>query len=164
MLKTLVMNRFAKVILSILAPLAAAGIEHASAQGAGIAARLANAKRVECVFTTKVTGDWDGDKTSASVAVDELKASFFDVDVDGGTAEAEGRFGSTYIVVRYTNGYLHFMQMSNSGPLYITTVLARETSNGRLMAIHTRHEYVPTSLPGFTSRPEMYLGDCSIET
>jgi hypothetical protein len=29
------------------------------------------------------------------------------------------------------------------------------------MAVHTRHEYTDISLPGFTSRPEMYIGDCA---
>jgi hypothetical protein len=55
------------------------------------------------------------------------------------------------------------MQTLNSGPLYLTSVLAQTTENGRLMAVHTRHEYTEVSLPGFTSRPEVYLGDCSVE-
>ncbi len=54
------------------------------------------------------------------------------------------------------------MQMQSAGPLYTTTVLAKETRDGRLMAIQTRHEYTDISLPGFTSRPEMYLGDCAV--
>jgi hypothetical protein len=54
------------------------------------------------------------------------------------------------------------MQMFSSGPLYTTTVMARETSDGRMMAIHTRHEYTPATVPGFTSRPESYFGDCAI--
>jgi hypothetical protein len=28
--------------------------------------------------------------------------------------------------------------------------------------VHTRVEYSPTVIPGFTSRPEMYLGTCTI--
>jgi hypothetical protein len=54
------------------------------------------------------------------------------------------------------------MQMHGAGPLYTTTVIARETKDGRLMAVHTRHEYTDISLPGFTSRPEMYVGDCRV--
>jgi hypothetical protein len=30
------------------------------------------------------------------------------------------------------------------------------------MAVHARIEYSPTVIPGFTSRPEMYIGTCSI--
>jgi hypothetical protein len=66
--------------------------------------------------------------------------------------------------VRYSHGYLHLMQMSDAGPLYITTVLATQTANGRFKAMHTRHEWSPAIVPGFTSRPEMYVGDCALES
>ena len=33
--------------------------------------------------------------------------------------------------------------------------------DGKLRAVHTRHEYTEVSLPGFTSRPEQYYGDCT---
>ena len=67
-----------------------------------------------------------------------------------------------FIVVRQANDYLHFMQMYGSGPLHTTTILAREAQDGRLMAVHTRHEYTDVAIPGFTSRPEMYIGDCEV--
>jgi len=28
--------------------------------------------------------------------------------------------------------------------------------------VHTRHEYTEVRLPGFTSRPEQYYGECEI--
>ena len=58
--------------------------------------------------------------------------------------------------------YLHLMQMYSNGPLYTTTVLAQETTEGRMMAIHTRLEYSPATVPGFGSRPETYYGDCAV--
>lgn len=138
--------------------------ELASAQAA-LQRRLAAATRIECQFTTLATGTWNEGKPSASVSETELTATFFDINVDEGTAEADSRFGgASLIIVRYSTGYLHFMQMSNAGPLHVTTVLARETAGGRLLAVHTRHEYSPTMVPGFTSRPEMYIGDCAIES
>ena len=73
------------------------------------------------------------------------------------------QFGASYIVVRFAEGYLHFMQTLSSGPLYLTTILAEPSREGRLKAVHTRHEYTQVSLPGYTSRPESYLGDCSVE-
>lgn len=126
--------------------------------------RLAAATRIECRFTALATGTWEGDTAAAEVTAVDHEAAFFDIDVEGGTAEAEGRFGATFIVVRHAHGYLHFMQMSDGGPLHLTTVLAQETSGGRLKAVHTRHEYSQIDLPGFTSRPEMYIGDCQIST
>lgn len=135
----------------------------AHAQSGGLEARLEGASRIECRFSARATGNWDDDTApSASVDSADLEATFFDINAAEGTAEAEGDFGTSFIVVRYAQGYLHFMQMANTGPLRLTTVLARETAEGRLKAIHTRHEYLPTQLPGFTSRPEMYVGDCAL--
>ena len=75
---------------------------------------------------------------------------------------ADSAFGSSFIVVRHANEYLHLMQSHSAGPLYTTTVFARETKEGRMMAVHTRHEYTDVRLPGFTSRPEMYVGECAL--
>jgi hypothetical protein len=93
-----------------------------------------------------------------------FEASFFDINLEEGTAEADSRFGPSCIVVRNSFIYLHLMQMFNAGPLYVTTVFDRETTPGRLMATHTRLEFSPTRVPGFTSRPEIYIGDCAVET
>jgi hypothetical protein len=125
--------------------------------------KLAAAKSLECKFTTLATGTWDGTKTSAAVSKADISVTFTDIDVDGGTAEADSGFGNAFISVRYAQGSLHFMQISDAGPLYITTVLATETAPGRLKAMQSRHEYSPTMLPGFTSRPELYVGDCALK-
>jgi hypothetical protein len=139
------------------------GPSAADAQNRQLMQRLQGASRIDCQFTEIAKGDWTDDGTQFSTSGVEFSAAFFDIDVESGTAEAEGRFGASYIIVRYAEGYLHFMQTLNSGPLYLTTVLAQASSNGRLKAVHTRHEYTQVSLPGFTSRPEIYLGDCSVE-
>lgn len=136
----------------------------APAQNRALQQRLVNASRIECSFTTLVTGDWQNGETTAAAEPVELEAAFFDVDVEEGTAEAEGRFGASFIVVRQAQGYLHFMQTLRAGPIHLTTVLAQESSDGKLMAMHTRHEYTPTKIPGFTSRPEMYIGECTVQT
>lgn len=133
------------------------------AQSRQLMDRLQSASRIDCQFTEIARGDWTDEGTQFATSAIDFSAAFFDIDVESGTAEAEGRFGASYIIVRYAEGYLHFMQTLNSGPLYLTTVLAQESSDGRLKAVHTRHEYTQVSLPGFTSRPEIYLGDCSVE-
>ena len=137
-------------------------LDDAYGQSMALQRRLEAATRVDCGFSTLSTGNWEDGGTVATLSEVEMEASFFDINVEEGTAEADSRFGASLIVVRFADGYLHFMQMLYSGPLYLTTVLARETDNGRLLAMHTRHEYSPTVLPGFTSRPEMYIGDCAI--
>jgi hypothetical protein len=151
-----------KRIAVALAGLAAAVIAQAALGQGGLDRRLAAAKRLECSFSTLATGNWDKNVPGIAVTPAELKANFFDINVDEGTAEAESEFGASFISVRYTQGYLHIMQMSDAGPLYLTSVIARAAGEGKLMAVHTRIEYSPTIIPGFTSRPEVYLGTCSI--
>jgi hypothetical protein len=155
------MQKYLAIALAGLAALAAAQPQAALGQG-GLDRRLAAAKRIECSFSVIATGTWDKNVPAIGVKPVELKANFFDINVDEGTAEAESEFGASFISVRYETGYLHIMQMSDAGPLYLTTVLARAAGEGKLMAVHTRVEYSPTIIPGFTSRPEMYLGTCSI--
>jgi len=156
------MNRITAILLAFAATALLARPEDAFGQRNALERRLAAATRIDCRFTTLATGTWEDEVPNATVATVDLEAAFFDINVDEGTAEAEGRFGATFIVVRYAHGYLHFMQMSDAGPLHLTTVLAQETTDGRLKAVQTRHEYSQTILPGFTSRPEMYVGDCAV--
>jgi hypothetical protein len=156
------MKRIA-LTLSIAAALIALARAPAGAQSLELQTRLENAKRIECSFSALATGAWDGTTPEISASEADLEVAFEDINVDEGTAEADSDFGKSFIVVRYSEGYLHLLQMSNAGPLRVTTVLAQETSNGRLKAIQTRHEYTPIVLPGFTSRPEMYIGDCKVD-
>jgi hypothetical protein len=64
------------------------------------------------------------------------------------------------ITVQLSGGSLHLMQTGRSGAVYITTVLPSESRGGKLKAVHARHEYTEVSLPGYTSRPEQYYGEC----
>jgi hypothetical protein len=123
--------------------------------------KLLAAKVLKCKFSTVATGDWEGDKTKATVAPSKVEIAFSSIDVDEGTAEADGGYGNAFIVVKYAQGYLHFVQISDAGPLYVTTVLAVETTPGHFRAMHTRHEFTPTRMEGFTSRPELYVGECT---
>jgi len=152
-----------KLIICSMAALIGAGVTgSASSQSREMQRLLENAKRVECRFTQKATGDWKNGEAQVDVEPVDLETTFVDIVVDEGTAEAEGRFGASFIVVRYEYIYLHFMQSFSSGPLYVTSVIAQETTDGRLMAVQTRSEFSPARVPGFTSRPEMYLGDCAV--
>jgi hypothetical protein len=130
----------------------------------GLQQRLAKATTLDCAFSLVARGNWKAGAPTAEVTPATITVAFKNVNVDEGTADLDGKLGgSSLIVVRYSNDYLHLMQSQGDGPLYTTTVFAREAKDGRLMAVHTRHEYTLVSLPGFTSRPEMYLGDCAIK-
>src|SRR6185503_8519431 len=153
------MQRIVAVLVGVLATWALLSSTDVSAQS-GLDRRLATAKKLDCSFTTFALGNWEKNTAMLSVKPAELKTAFTNINVDEGTAEAETAYGASFISVRYAQGYLHIMQMSDAGPLYLTTVFARAAGEGRLMAVHTRMEYSPTVIPGFTSRPEIYLGTC----
>ena len=165
MLNTLVMMRTVIAICAVAGAVAGLGLADAALgqQSPALQRRLQAAAGLKCSFSVLATGTWNQNAPHASVAEASFEVAFSDIVVDEGTAEAVGEFGASFISVRYAQGYLHLMQMSDAGPLYITTVLAREAGAGRLMAVHTRLEYSPTVVPGFTSRPEMYVGTCAVE-
>lgn len=135
----------------------------AAAQGtAALQQQLETARALDCTFSLITTGTWKDGAPSADSKPTTLKMGFSDISVDDGSAKADGGYGAAPVVVRYVSDYMHLMQMYKAGPLYTTTVFARAAKAGRLLAVHTRHEFVDVSLPGFTSRPEMYMGDCGV--
>jgi len=145
----------------LLALARAAPVDAQTAAEVALEKKLLAAKTLKCKFSAMATGDWgEGGKPKATVATSKIEVAFSSIDVDEGTAEADDGYGNEFISVKYAHGYLHFMQISDSGPLYLTTVLATETAPGHFKAMHTRHEWTSTSIPGFTSRPEMYVGEC----
>jgi hypothetical protein len=122
----------------------------------------AGAKSLKCTFAVLATGTWIDDKAQAEVKAAKLALEFSAINTEDGTADAKGGVGLPHIVVRLSGGNLHFLQVGSEGPVYVTTVFDQPTAAGRLKAVHTRHEYTRISLPGFTSRPEQYYGECEI--
>ena len=124
--------------------------------------RLSTAKTATCTFPLIATGTWTDGDPDADVTTSDLSFRFEAIDIEDATAEAVGPFGASHIITRLSGEYLHFLQMFQAGPLYSTTIFNRETRDGKPMAVHTRHEYTIVSLPGFTSRPEQYYGECEV--
>ena len=131
-----------------------------SAASAAAQGRLADTTSLDCAFTVIATGTWAEGVAEAGLDASTFSIRFESIDTDGATADVVGPYGASSIIVRQTGDYLHLVQMFVVGPLYTTTVIDRETRDGKLMAVHTRHEYTDISLPGFTSRPEQYYGEC----
>jgi hypothetical protein len=123
---------------------------------------LASAKSLKCTFPLMAVGNWGREKPEAKVQPSNLVLQFDAVNADEGTAELQGAFGKYDIVVRYAGGYLHFIQSFLDGQLYVTTVLDKKTAGGKLKAMHSRHEHTDVSLPGYTSSPEQYYGECEV--
>jgi hypothetical protein len=125
---------------------------------------LQSVKRVSCVFTLMTTGNWDisgGSKVEVKPA--PLKVSFQSIDTEDGTAIVNGEFGPLPIITKLTIWSLHFLQMGSEGFLRLTTVFDTESRPGKYRAVHSIHEYTKVELPGFTSRPEQYIGECELE-
>jgi hypothetical protein len=124
---------------------------------------LETAKTLKCDFTLMTTGTWNADG-SPQAQVRERRVSFVfkSIDTQEGSAQIDGSSAAPSIIVQLSGGYLHFMQIAATGYLYTTTVFDKPSRPGKLKAVHTRHEYTDVALPGYTSRPEQYFGDCDV--
>jgi hypothetical protein len=125
-------------------------------------ARFAAAKSIECRFTSQAVATWKNGVPQVDVKPSTLSMRFEGIDTDDGTARVVGMFGPSDIIVRLSEDTLHLIQSFREGPLYATTVFPKETQAGRFQAVHTRHEWTAVVLPGYTSSPEQYYGDCQV--
>jgi hypothetical protein len=127
---------------------------------------LTDLQRLKCAFSLMTLGTWNKDEPSAEVTKTTLTMQFDAIDTQDGTANVVGvssaSAGAPHITVRLLGDSLHFLAMNVSGSVYLTTVFAdKESRSGaRFKAVHTRHEYTPVRLTGWTSRPEQYYGQC----
>jgi hypothetical protein len=123
---------------------------------------LAAARKVTCIFPLYAVGTWTNGEPSAELKKASLSVSFDEIDTDDGTARANGPYGPIHIIAKLSIWSLHLLEMSGEGVLRVTTVFDKESRPGKYKAVHTRHEYTDVSLPGFTSRPEQYYGECQL--
>ena len=124
--------------------------------------RLASVKALRCTFAKSATGSWS--KTgvaTAAVKPSALVLRFDSIDFDDGTAQLRTGKVANEVVAKMAEGYVHFMQVFRTGPLYTTTVFDKD-ANGKLKAVHSRHEYFAVPLAGSTSSPEQYYGECEV--
>jgi hypothetical protein len=137
---------------------AAAPTSSRAAQG-----KLSEAKSLRCTFRLNSTGTWRKDGTAeAAVGPSTLVLLFDAINVDEGTAQLKNGTVGTDVIVRAAEGYLNLIQSFRTGPLYTTTVFEKGQTDGKLKAVHSRHEYFTVPLAGSTSSPEQYYGECQI--
>jgi len=133
------------------------------ALGAFAQSRVAGAKSLRCSFPRNATGTWTKDGVpEATVRSTALVLRFDSIEPESGTAQLRNGTVGSEVTVRLAEGYLHFMQAFRTGPLYTTTVFDAGERSGKLKAVHSRHEYFSVPLPGATSSPEQYYGECEI--
>ena len=125
--------------------------------------RIATAKSLRCRFAVSASGRWEPDGTpKAAVAPATITLLFEAIDADTGTAQLRTGAVSSEVVARQSGTYLHFMQLFKTGAMYTTTVFDQQAARGAFRAVHSRHESFAVPLPGATSTPEQYYGDCQI--
>lgn len=135
----------------------------ASSDGLEAQGGIAKATGLRCSFSTLVKGQWRSDGSpdispgSASVTL-----RFAGIDTDAGTAELRTGSMTSELIVRASEGYVNFLQVFRTGPMYTTTVFDAGSKGGKFKAVHSRHEYLDPPLPGATSTPEQYYGECEI--
>ena len=152
-------NRVLNLVAGAVVWLAVPCLLSAQVGGAG---PLGSAKGVKCSFTLIAASTLKEEPLKAEVKTATLVVEFEEVNSDEGSARLKSGFGIYDIVVRYARGYLHFIQSFRDGPLYVTTILEQKTKAGKFKAMHSRHEYTSFALPGYTSNPEQYYGECEI--
>ena len=121
------------------------------------------AKSLSCVFPVVATASWKNGEPVAEIKTAKLSLEFDTIEPQEGSARYAGgdtNLAASDIIAQLSGGSLHLMQTSRSGAVYLTTVYPSESRNGKLKAVHARHEYTEVSLPGYTSRPEQYYGEC----
>ena len=163
------MHRMARHLRTpILIGFVALGVQALHAQAIAPVA-LANVQRLKCSFTHKAVGTWEKDLVPAIELTPAKLSMVFDaIDTQDGTANVTDvtapDAGAPHITVRVLADNLHFLAMNISGSVYLTTVFADRESRttGNFKAVHTRHEFTPTRLTGWTSRPEQYYGQCEV--
>jgi len=137
---------------------------------AGAAARAQTSPFVEatgltCSFKALATGNWarGGDVSAKTSAVD-MPLEFTNLNTQDGSANLKGNTGNLLITVMLVGGNLHLVVTNTGGLLHLTSVSAGESRPGFYRAVHSRHELTETAvvIPGYTSRPEQYLGECAI--
>jgi hypothetical protein len=156
-----VMMRFSKSFLVMVV----AGLALASRPlDAQSQSRLSTAHTLRCTFPILANGTWKPDGApQGTITSAKLVLIFDEINIDEGTARLRSGSSGAEIAVKFVGGYLNFMQAFRTGPLYTTTVFDKETTAGRFKAVHSRHEYFSTPLPGATSNPEQYYGECEVQ-
>ena len=155
------------LLTAIVVTSCAAGVR-SSSQARSAPSALDAATGAKCVFTLMTQGTLVNGEPHAETRTltRPLTLQLEAIDVDGGTAKAIGAMAietsSQDVIAQRRGKYLHFVHILRDGPLYTTTIIDQPTRDGKLMAIHTRHEYNLISVPGFPSKPEQYYGECTL--
>jgi hypothetical protein len=124
---------------------------------------LATVKSLKCKFPVYAVVSWKNGQPEAQIKQAQMFSLDFDeIDADDGTARVTSTSGATHITALLTVSSLHLMERSVTGTLNITTVFSSDKGATTWRAVHSRHDYLPMSIPGFVSEPTVSqnYGEC----
>ena len=115
---------------------------------------LALVKSLKCTFPVYAVGSWKNGAAQAQIKqAEQFSLSIDEIDTDSGSGRVNGTSGPVEVTALLTVSSLHFMERSVTGTLNITTVFVSEAGAKKFRAVHSRHDYLPMSIPGFVSEP-----------
>jgi hypothetical protein len=114
---------------------------------------LAKVKTLTCTFEVYTSAKWKNGTPEAEIKNARMSLEIDEIDTDSGTARLAGTSGPAYVTALLTVSSLHFMERSVTGTLDVTTIFVPEAAGQKLRAVHSRHDYLPMSIPGFVSQP-----------
>jgi hypothetical protein len=126
---------------------------------------LATIKSLKCRFPIYSSGSWKNGEPKAEVKQgQQFTLDIDEIDTDGGTARITATSGPTHVTALLTISSLHFVERTVTGTLTVTTVFASEGNVKSYRAVHSRHDYLPLSLPGYVSEPSVSqnYGECEV--
>ena len=127
---------------------------------------LTTVKSLSCTFPVSVAATWQAGEPNAEIRKTAVLSFKYDqIDVSESSARFVGPTAAPeHVVAQLSGANLHFMDIRPSGSLSITTVFSAVSRDNKLKAVYTRTNYLPISLPGFVSQPEVSqrYGECEI--
>ena len=146
-------SRYAGVVAAVAVLL---GADDAFAQKAD-GNPLALVKSLKCKFPVYSVGSWKGGEPQAQVKqAQQFSLEIDEIDAESGTGRVVGTAGPVHVTALLTVSSLHFMERTVTGTLNITSVFVSDGgASTTLRAVHSRHDYLPMSIPGFVSEPSV---------
>src|SRR3954464_14085541 len=126
---------------------------------------LAQIKSFKCSFPVYTVGAWKTGVPQAQIKqADQFTLTIDEIDTDSGSGRVTGTAGPVEVTALLTVSSLHFMERSVTGTLNVTTIFSGAEGAKTFRAVHTRHDYLPLSLPGFVSDPSVsqHYGICDV--
>src|SRR5438477_12931374 len=112
---------------------------------------LAQVKALKCRFTIYASGTWAKTTQEPGAQVrqpETLGLEIDEIDTDSGSGRVTGTAGPADVTALLTISSLHFMERSVTSTLNNRTISSGKPGAKRFRAAHTRHHYLPMSLPG----------------